>query len=104
MNKGYDNLAIRHKQPAQWVAGSIDLEDEIISRGLGHLRSQAAESDFLSKEWTLEDAPSRDFTARIVELTEAEIVDDEAGLEVRRGDDQLCISPEGAHYVLSECP
>jgi hypothetical protein len=103
MNKGYANLAIKQKHPTQWEAGSIDLEAEIVSRGLSHLRSQGGESNSLSKEWTLEDAPSRDCTARIVELTEAEIVDDEAELKVRRGDDKLCFSLEGAHYVLSEC-
>lgn len=65
---------------------------------------QTRKDDFSMEEWIAHGAPSRENTAKIVELMEAAVEDDKAGLRVRRENGKLCFSLTGASYVLRKRP
>jgi hypothetical protein len=64
------------------------------------LTRRASESQRTADGWTLKETLSEECAAQVVELTEA--VDEEADLGMRRENEKLCFSLEGAHYVLDE--
>jgi hypothetical protein len=68
------------------------------------IRDQANKSGLLTKAWTLQEAPSWDSPARVVDLTEAAVLDDAVEPVMGREIDELYHSLEGAHYVLDVRP
>jgi hypothetical protein len=72
--------------------------------GIGLIREQANNSSLPTDGWTLHEAPSWDSPTRVVDLTEAAMVDDAAEPGIGRKIDELCHSLEGAHYVLNVRP
>jgi len=92
MSRNFGPGALKLKRSSQWEIGFSDPELEAGWRGLDLLSRRASESE---DGWILKDALSEECAAQVVELTEA--VDDEADLGMRRENEKLYFSLEGAH-------
>jgi len=100
MSRNYGPGALKLKRSPQWETGFGDPELEAGWRGLDLLTRRASEFGRTTDGWILKDSLSEECAAQVVELTEA--VDDEADLGMRRENEKLYFSLEGAHYVLDE--
>jgi hypothetical protein len=100
MSRNFGPGALKLKRSPQWEVGFSDPELEAGWRGLDLLTRRASESDRATDGWILKDSLSEECAAQVVELTE--VVDDEADLGMRRENEKLYFSLEGAHYVLDE--
>lgn len=81
-----------------------EFEQIFAGQRFGVVYKQTRKTTFNMEEWITHGAPSRENTARIVELMEAAIEGDKAGLRVRRENGKLCFSHTGASYVLRKRP
>jgi hypothetical protein len=104
MSSNCDRPASKLQRPSPWEIGLGDRELELLWQGLDIIRDQSDKSGLLTDGWTLREAPSWDSPTRVVDLTEAAMLDDAVEPVMGRKIDELYHSLEGAHYVLDVRP
>jgi hypothetical protein len=104
MSINCDRLPSKPKRSSPWEIGLVDRELELLSQRLDIIRDQSNKSGLLTDGWNLQEAPSWDNPARVVDLTEAAMLDAAVEPVMGRKIDELYHSLEGAHYVLDVRP